>query len=67
MEDDEKDIDRIIDLIAFYELKEVTAIFELALWRAKIEERWAFGIDEREACRIDVPGPVKDAILKYVQ
>lgn len=60
-------IDKIIDLITFYKLKEATTIFELALWRAKIKDRRAFGIDEREACRIDVPGTVKDAILKCVQ
>lgn len=54
----------ILDLISYFQLKEATAIFELALWKANIEETCA-NANSREACRIEVPGPVKDAILQY--
>ena len=60
-------LDQIVDWIRYYEVKEVTTLFELALWKAKIDQ---LGEDDdatsREACRIDVPGPVKDTILQYL-
>ena len=57
----------ILDLIVFYEKREATCLFELALWKARISiaEDNQNPID-REACRIDVPGPVKYAILQYL-
>jgi len=54
----------IIKLITYYEMKEATTLFELALWKAKIDQ-----IEEssnRDACRVEVPGPVKDVILQYL-
>ena len=59
--------DMILDLIVFYEKREATCLFELALWKSQITiaEDNRNPID-REACRIDVPGPVKDAILQYL-
>ncbi|KAL7524550.1 hypothetical protein ACHAXR_000619, partial [Thalassiosira sp. AJA248-18] len=59
-------LDRIIGLIVYYELKEATTIFELALWKARITEEapWP-SIIGRDACRIGVPGPVKDAVLQF--
>jgi len=60
--------DMILDLIVFYEKREATCLFELALWKSQItiaEDNHQNPID-REACRIDVPGPVQDAILQYL-
>ena len=55
---------RIPNSIKHHEMKEATTIFELALWKAKIDQ----GEDDvfRTACRIEVPGPVKDCILQYL-
>ena len=51
--------------IVHYEMKEGLTLFELALWKAKLDQ-----MDEsycyRDACRIEVPGPVKNAILQYL-
>ena len=60
------DLDKIVRLISSYELKEGTSIFELALWKFKLDQ-----VDEdnpipRKKCRMDVPGPVKDIILQYL-
>ena len=59
--------DMILELILFYERKEATCLFELALWKSQITiaEDNQNPVD-RQACRIDVPGPVKDAILQYL-
>ena len=60
--------DEIYNLISYYEVKEATSLFELALWKAKIDQ-----VDDivelasRDAYRIDVPGPVKDTILQYLR
>jgi len=50
-------------LIRHYEIREATTMFELALWKAKIDQAEGASTD-RGACRIEVPGPVKDAILQ---
>ena len=53
--------------IVHYEMKEGLTLFELALWKAKIDQ-----VDDsspaanRSACRIEVPGPVKATILQYL-
>ena len=58
--------DKIGNLIQYYEVKEATALFELALWKAEISQS-----DEevyptnRHAYRVEVPGPAKDLILQY--
>ena len=46
---------QIANWIKYYELKEATTLFELALWKAKIDlvDETPF---ERDACRVDVPG-----------
>jgi len=54
-------LDRITSLVAYYEKKEATTLIELALWKANIELNSAIN---REACRIDVPGPVKETLLQ---
>jgi len=53
------------ELVAYYEKKEATTLFELALWKSKINQAGHDDIN-RDALRIDVPGPVKDAILAYI-
>jgi len=58
-------LDKVIGLIAYYEMKVATTIFELALWKAKMDTDETNPVD-RDACRIEVPGPVKDAILQYL-
>ena len=72
--------DRINELITYYEKKESTSLFELALWRANLDQASEMTSDvTREACRtrgkyrstrgnyrIEVPGPVKDTILQYL-
>ena len=56
-------IDRMVAMITYYELKEVTTILELALWKCMIGQAQS---KNRSACRIEVPGPVKDTILQYI-
>ena len=51
--------------IAYYEMKEATTLFELALWKAKIDQRGA-NDTSRKTYRTEVPGPVKDTILYYL-
>ncbi|KAL7538930.1 hypothetical protein ACHAXR_008899, partial [Thalassiosira sp. AJA248-18] len=69
----------IVGLIAFYELKEATTIFELALWKANIGKDFVQrpvlkkakigedtdNIDNLDRCRVAVPDPVKAAVLQY--
>ena len=59
-------LDKIVALIAYYELKDATTILELALWKAKIDQADETNRVNHDAYRIDVPGPVKDTILQYL-
>jgi len=59
-------IDRIVNWIEYYEMKEGTTLFELALWKARIDQVDETTSLDREACRVNVPGPVKDVILQYL-
>ena len=61
-----KDIRRITRLVSYYELKEATSTFELALWKSKLDQADATNTTNRTAYRIDVPGPVKDIMLQYL-
>jgi len=45
-------------------MKEATSLVELALWKSKINQ--ASDATNREACRVDMPGPAKDMILQYL-
>jgi len=54
----------IVHLITCHEKKEATALFELALWKTKMDQANA-NPSNREAYRVEVPGPIKDAILQY--
>ena len=60
------DLDKIGRLISYYELKEATSIFELALWKFKLDQVDKANPIPRKKCRMDVPGPVKDIILQYL-
>ena len=57
---------QIVKWINYYEVKEATTTFELALWKAKIDQVDEADPRDRDACRVDVPGPVKDAIMQYL-
>ena len=64
---DKEKLDKIVRLIRYYEIKEATSLFELALWKAKIDEVDDTETDiNRDMHRIEVPGPVKDRILHYI-
>ena len=67
-EADKEKLAKVEELITYYEMKEATTLFELALWKATIDQAEEASDDiNRDACRIDVPGPVKDTILQYLQ
>lgn len=59
-------LDQIVSWIRYYEIKETTPLFELALWKENMNRSAATNIANREAYRIEVPGPVKEAILQYL-
>ena len=52
--------------MSYYELKDATTTFELALWKFNLDQADASNITNRAAHRLDVPGPVKDTILQYL-
>jgi len=59
-------LDQIDSLINYYEMKEATTIFELALWKAKIDQGEDDVFRTRDLSRVEVPGPVKDTITQYL-
>ena len=61
-----RDLGKIVRLISNYELKEGTSIFELALWKFKLDQVDKANPIPRKKCRMDVPGPVKDIIMQYL-
>ena len=61
-----RDLGRIARLVSYYEVKEATTTFELALWKSKLDQVDATYNTNRAAYRIDVPGPVKDTMLEYL-
>ena len=61
-----RDLDDITRVISRYELKEATSIFELALWKFKLDQVDKANPIPRKKCRMDAPGPVKDIILQYL-
>ena len=65
VEIDEEKVARVEGLIAKYELREATSLFELALWKARLDQADTDNI-HRDACRIEVPGLIKDTILQYI-
>jgi len=63
---DKEKLDKVKGLIGHYEMKEATSLFELALWKARIDQTGEVNIN-RNAHRVEVPGPVKDTILQYLR
>jgi len=56
---------RIDQLLTYYEVREATTLFELAMWKSKIDQAEE-NLINRDAHRIDIPGPVRDTILQYL-
>ena len=70
---DKEKLDKVKILVAYYEMKEATTLFELALWKARIDEADSTTPSSdrvepafQDTCRIEVPGPVKEAIMQYL-
>mmetsp|Transcript_24153 Transcript_24153/g.41352 ORF Transcript_24153/g.41352 Transcript_24153/m.41352 type:complete len:365 (+) Transcript_24153:97-1191(+) len=59
-------LNQILRLIAYYEMREATTIFELAFWKAKMEEENITRSSSREMHRAEVPGPVRDTLLQFL-
>ena len=52
-------------LISYYEMKEATTIFELALWKSKLRQAGSNKANHGDYC-VAVPGPAQNAILEYL-
>jgi len=73
-----KDLNKVVRLIEYYEMKESTTLFELALWKARMDWAeiiycsqkrcllWLSNPANRVAYRVEVPDLVKTVILQYV-
>ena len=61
---DEEKLTTVKGLISYHEMKEASTLFELALWKARIDQAGDYG--NRIAHRIEVPGPVKEVIMQYL-
>jgi len=61
-----RDFGKITRLVSYYELKEATSTFELALWKFNLDQVNTTNTTNRADYRIEVPGPVKDIMLKYL-
>ena len=63
-----RDLGRIAQLVSYYELKEATSTFELAMWKFNLDQEDATNTNDtnRAAYRMEVPGPVKDIMLQYL-
>ena len=53
---------RVLQLIAFYELKESSIAIELAMWKSRIDKATFV---RRTDCRVAVPDPAKSLIMEY--
>lgn len=47
-------LDNIVRLIVCHEIKDATTLFELALWKCKLDQEDENNLIDRKACRIDV-------------
>ena len=63
---DKEKLNSVEGLIRYYEMKEASTLFELALWKARIDDADISNTTNREACRVEVPGPVKDTLIHYL-
>lgn len=59
-------IDQVAKLITYYEIKDATTQFELAMWKYNIDQADISNPTERAAYRLEVPGPIKDTILQFL-
>lgn len=57
--------DQLIAVISYYEVKEATTIFELALWKFNMDQAEEHVVNRKDY-RMDVPGPVKEIVLQYL-
>jgi len=64
---DNDKLKKVLRLVAYYERKEATTLLELAFWKVKLDQTDISNLLNRGACRIEVPGPVKDTILQYLR
>ena len=53
---------QVLQLIAFYELKESSILVVLAMWKSRID--WEPD-KSRADCRVSIPGPAKSLIMEY--
>ena len=65
-DDIKREFEGITRLVSYYELKEATTTFELALWKSQLDQAGASNNRNRSAYRIEAPGPVKDTIMQYL-
>ena len=63
---DKEKLKKAEGLIAYYEMKEASTLFELALWKLRLDQADDANVN-RNTYRIEVPGPVKDHILQYLR
>ena len=56
-----RSLHRILQSIAYHELKEASIVIELAIWKSRID------VDRRERtdCRVSIPDPAKILIMEY--
>jgi len=64
---DKEKLNKVVGLVRYYEVKEATTLFELALWKCKIDQTDISNPSDRGIYRTEVPGPVKDTILQYLR
>ena len=68
VEIDNEKLNKVEKLISHYEIREATTLFELALWKARIDQTAAStNPSSYTSSRTEVPGPVKDVILQYLR
>ena len=51
-----------LKLIVFHELKEAIILFELAMWKSRIDGEAA---ESRVDCRVPIPDPAKNSIMEF--
>ena len=57
-----KSLHKVLQLIAFHELKESSMLIELAIWKSRINGTTSV---PRADCRVAVPDPAKSLIVEY--
>jgi hypothetical protein len=58
-------LSKIERTVSCYEMKEATTIYELALWKSKLDDAGNITANRRDH-RVTVPGPVQNTILEYL-